>query len=267
VVPDGSTPASSADSENTAAGEAPGPIPYARFKEVNDARRTLEEAITPYRELEGIGYGADDLHRLASWEQEYAQDPAGWLMEQLAQQEQIDPSVKAAIEAAKGNGDATATAPAVGDATPTDQTPTDEPPSWAKPLVEDLQSRQLAAEREATVQLMDSLEEAWQKIDAQQDVTTPRTAMLTYLQVAGAQFSEPIDVLRAAREQFIADRSEMLGDVVKAKNGPTPPHAVPGSGGGDAPVTPPPRPRTLDEARRAAEEADARGALVPNYDT
>lgn len=264
---DDGTPAGAVNSETSST--PPGPVPYARFKEVNDSRRELAERITPYRELEEAGYGVADLQRLTAWEQEFIQDPSGWLINTLLQTDGVPESVKAAVQAAKGEVSAETT-PA--GSVPKGEESEEELPEWAKVLMSDREARiqaeqqaQAAREAEEASRTMDTLVEAWNKLDERDKVKTPPRTLIAYLGAAAQQGGDPITILRSARESYLSDRTEILGEVVsQAGDGSTAPRSVPGGGGGDAPLTTPRKPKTLDEARRLAEEADRRGNLIMN---
>lgn len=262
---DGGTPAGAENSETPST--PPGPVPYARFKEVNDSRRDLTERIAPYRELEDNGYGVADLQRLAAWEQEFIQDPSGWLINTLLQTDGVPESVKAAVQAAKDGASAEASPAGSGSE---GEGSGEELPEWAKVLMSDREARlqaeqqaTAAREAEAAAQTMDTLVEAWNKLDERDKVTTPPRTLITYLGAAAQQGGDPITILRSARESYLADRASILGEVVtQAGDGTLAPRSVPGGGGGEAPLGTPKKPKTLDEARRLAEEADRRGGLV-----
>lgn len=263
----GTPPAEPAGAENTVTpgGSDPGPVPYSRFKEVNEARRTLEESYRPYADLEQIGYGADDFQRLAAWETEFMQDPVATWMNQAASIEGLPQSVKDAIaaskaEAPKGNpSDADAGPPTPTE--PSDQTPGTEPPEWAKPLLQDHQQRTEAQQRSAEDAVLNAITNAWNTIDEGQGIITPPSMMLRYLQDAQGQTAEAI--LTDARERFLADREVLLkAEIKQPGNGSTVPRAVPGSGG-TTPATEPVRPTSLRDATKLALAAHERGQLVP----
>lgn len=246
----------------------PGPVPYARFREVNEAKKAAEEAIQPFQELTDLGYDADNLHRLVQWEQEAQQDPVGWAINFVKDNPNLDPRVKAAIEEAVK--EEPAETPPAGEP-PTDQTPKedDAPPTWAKPIVEDYEARAAAEAQRVQSEAFDAILSAWDKLDADDDISTPKTAKLAYMMsAANAGAVEPIEILRTAREDFLASREEILTGVVTPalRNGETAPRTVPGGGGGTTVLTPAPAPKTLDEARKMAEEAEARGGLVMTWD-
>lgn len=264
VIP-GSDPGTSAGTENTETGGAPGPVPYSRFKEVNDARRTLEERLAPISELEGLGYTPEDFHRLASWETEYMADPVGWAL-QNALEQAADPGVKAQIEAviAAKNG-TIAEVPSAPTAEPVsaEEAPV---PEWAKPIVERHLAEEKTREETARAEAYDGITTAWKQLDEKDGVTTPSDAALaTWVYAASAQYDQPVDILRAAREGWLAERTAILTEAVTPVREGNAPRSVPGSGEGAAVTPAPKRPRTLDEARRAAEEAETRGTLVPDW--
>lgn len=270
VIP-GSDPAPPAEAQTTDAGQDPGPIPYSRFKEVNEAKKALEERLAPITELEELGYSPDDFRRLAGWESEYAQDPVGWALQNALEQE-TRADVKAQIEAAIAakDGGSAETPPAPAPAAPADQasaeTP-DEPPAWAKPLVERHLDQERKEEAAARAQAYDSITNAWAELDKKDNIKGPSDgALATYIYTASSQHSEPVDILRAARENWLAERSAILAEAVApAREGDTIPRTVPGSGDGQPVARVPERPRTLDQARKLAEEAEARGTLVPDW--
>jgi len=270
VVP-GTPESASAATENTEAqGEPQGPIPYARFKEVNDARRSLEEAHQPFAELEAFGYGADDLQRLVSWEQEYTQDPVGVWLRQAEQIDALPDEVKAAIETASAA--ATSAQGPLADGSPPqggeDLSADGEPPEWAKPLIQEQADRKAKEQETAISSFYDGIVKAWQDLDVKQGLVkddgtsaTPAGAMHAFIASASVNASSAEELLRTAREGFLSSREELLKVAVKVpgRHGETVPRPVPGGGG--ATVTPPTRPRTLREATRMAQ-VDADSGLL-----
>jgi len=255
----GSSPGTPAEAQPTdTPGGAPGPVPYSRFKEVNDQKNQLAERVGALDEMAQLGYTADDFRRLATWEQEYLQNPTDvWVEHALTQIQDLPPDVKAALEtyqAAKAAGNA--------ESQPAPGADPNQPPPWAQEILEKERRREAAEAQQATSGALDSLIAAWKQLDEQQGIQTPEKAMLTYI----AGFSDAGDlpsILRGAREEFLSHREDMLkGAVQPMRSGTTPPSAVPGSGAGSALAAAPVRPRTLAEATRLAEEADQRGDLV-----
>jgi len=252
-------------------GTPPGPIPYSRFKEVNDARRELEERVQPYVQLEDIGYPAEELQRLVAWEQEYSQDPVGTWLRTADQIDGLPPEVKAAITAATANG--TQGTPADGGPPPAtldDLGAGDEPPEWAQPLIQEREARIAAEQQQAISGFYDAIVEAWKKLDVEQGLvddqgqsTTPDAAMHAFMASASVSAGSAEELLRGAREGYLASREAILTREVKlpGRDG-TVPRPVPGGGGGSATgATPPPRPRTLREATRMAQAEAEAGTL------
>lgn len=247
--------------------QAPGPVPYSRFKEVNDTKNALQEKYQPYTELEEFGYGADDLQRLVAWEQEYTQDPVGAWLRQADQIEGLPSEVKAAIAASQAGGtqgtSATDTSPP--QSADGQESAGDEPPEWAKPLLQDHAERVTAKEQEAISGFYDAIVKAWDDMDSAQGIRTPDAAKHAFIASASVNASSAEDLLRAARESYIASREEILGQAVRlpGQHGETVPRSVPGGGPSAGGANPPPRPRSLREATKMAQADAERGLLVP----
>lgn len=262
-------PAASAATETTGVQEpAPGPIPYTRFKEVNDARRDLEERFQPFAILEDVGYGADELQRLVAWEQEYTQDPVGTWLRQAGEIDDLPPEVKAAVDNARstqGNSPADGGPPPAADQSVLAD---GEPPEWAQPLLQEREQRMHQQEQDAVTQFYDAIVETWKNMDVQQGLVddqgqslTPDAAMHAFIASASVNAGSAEELLRNAREGYLASRETILqtGIKVPGRDGQTVPRSVPGGGGGSTSgATPPPRPRTLREATRMAQ-ADLEG--------
>jgi len=255
--------------------EAPGPVPYTRFQEVNNRAKELNEAIQPYRAIEDLGYGADDFHRLASWEQEFIQDPVTVWLDQAGKIDGLPDEVMAAITAAKGNlGSADTSPPQLTNVTP--PAPDDDLRTKVDELYNARQAAeaeaQAAREAEAVSGFYDGIVKVWQDMDVKQgfvnekgESATPERSMHAFIQAASVNAESAEQLLREAREGFLADREQMLGAVVKSsRDGVSVPRPVPGSGQGVAGASPPPtRATSLREAtRRATADAEA-GLLVP----
>ena len=240
-----------------------GPVPYSRFKEVNDRRRALEDSIQPYVSLESTGYGADDLHRLVAWEQEYLQDPVETWLRQAEAIDGLPDQVKQAVSlvregAAKGNVPADGTPP--GEGTPA-APPSDEPPDWGKVLISDFERRQQAEEQAAHRGLVDAMTNAWDETDKQLGITTPKDAQLIYIQASASQEGTPQEIFIRAHQAYMNTREGILQAEVRPPATGTVPRSVPGSGGAP-PNAEPVRPRTLREATKAAAAAEAAGRLI-----
>lgn len=243
-----------------------GPIPYSRFKEVNDRRRILEEQIQPYVDLEAAGYGVEDLHRLAAWEREFQQDPTSVWLRQAVDLD-LPEAVKAAItahigaEPPKGNPAADAGPPSPKDQTPGQETGSsaeDAPPDWAKPLLEDLHARRDTQAKEALQGTLDAIISTWEQLDKDQDVAPASQAlMLRYIQTS--EGDDPATILQSAREAWLADREAMLKSEIKLPGREAIPRPVPGSGAGSS--APPIKPSSLREATKLADAALKAGQL------
>src|SRR5215471_3701054 len=87
---DPGNPGSSSTDVNPDGQGTPDTVPYNRFKEVNDA-------LKPFKEIEGLGYDVDSLRRLIEWESRFSMDPTGnWL--NVAKDLNLPPEVKEAVQ-------------------------------------------------------------------------------------------------------------------------------------------------------------------------
>ena len=234
--------------------DPPGPIPYARFSEVNNQRRALEEEVQPFRDLVESGYDADNLQRLAMWEQEYVQDPVGTWLRTAEQIDGLPDEVKAAIAAA-GESAPSAQGPPSAERVPPAQPSTDDPNEELRQQVAELTAERNARtekeQAEAVSEFYDGLVGAWKQLDETQGIVTPEGSIHAWLATSSVNATSAEEILRNGREAYLADRDELLKSaIVPPGTGTTVPRSVPGSGGGSAP---PVQPRTLQEAKRAAE--------------
>lgn len=256
VTPDPSgTPAAEPNNTDEPARDL-GPIPYSRFKEVNDRRRELESLVQPYVDLESVGYGVEDLHRLTAWEREYQQDPVAVWLRQAAEIENLPEPVKAAIAAISEGDDGPKETPADGTPpVPQDLTPKsgdDGPPEWAKPLLEEYQTRQQSERQQAIDGTLDAITHTWGELDKTAGINAPsQRQMLRYIQTSTGETAA--EILKSAREAWLADREELLAAEVKQPGGDgrTVPQSVPGSGAGGT-GAPPVVAKTLREATKNA---------------
>lgn len=247
-------PEPSAGTQNTETpqdGTPPDSIPYSRFKEVNDALR-------PYKELEGIGYDADSLHRLAGFEAAYIQDPYSVLNELVDGLADLPDDTKALVR--EHLTPATANPPAGQNPPPANEG--EEPPAWAKPLLEDYTQRQTAGEKKAQSDQLDEVIRLWDEADTKDGVETPMNTKLAYIAINGPHFHSEAEIAMAARADAMGYRDHVLGgtrstlrDTLAAGS----PHPAPGGGG----VTPAPsvRPTTIADATAAARAAIEAGTL------
>lgn len=246
------TPAEAQNTGTPQDGSTPETIPYSRFKEVNDAYR-------PYKELEGIGYDADSLHRLAGFEAAYIQDPYSVLGELVDGLADLPDDTKALLKehlTPQGNAD-----PPAGQ-NRDEQTPADEPPEWAKPLLQDYTERQSASEAKAQSDQLDEVIRLWDEADAKDEVETPMNTKLAYIAINGPHFQSVEEIASAARADAMGYRQHVLGGTrttLRDSLASGSPHPVPGGGG----VTPAPSvtPKTIAEATAAARAAIEAGTL------
>lgn len=257
-------------------GSPPQTIPYTRFKEVNDARREIESRLEPYTELEAMGYGPEDLRRLADWETQYALDPTGtWLQHATTlddlPQEVKDAVAKHASSGSQGTGES-GPAASSGDGEPgggAPQAESGEPPEWAKPLIADFTSRKEAEVRQANSDALDGLLSQWDDLDKADGLVdsdgkslTPMESKLAHIGAAARVATSHDELLQLARGDFLRSRESILGTQAGfVRNGDTPPKTVPGGGTGSVPPNAPEPPKTLDQARKLAEAAMSTGSL------
>lgn len=254
----------------------PEAIPYARFKEVNDAYR-------PYKDLEDFGHSADSLRQLAEWEVEFQSNPVQSWLNVAAALEDLPDDVRAAVMAhittdEEGETPNEGRQPAAdNEVTPVGsngQTPeaspnNEEPPEWAKPLIEDYRTRRNAEERETQEQGINTLLQAWAKADEADGITDPdpddpiitdddKLAYLNFVAL-GKTANTPEELLQQARGRALRFREKVLQSQVKQRE-PGAPRPVP-RGPALAPSGPRESPRTLEEATRRAKAAIEAGTL------
>jgi hypothetical protein len=256
-TPAGSQPGSSAETQNTGqpGGGTTETVPYSRFKEVNDR-------LGPYRELEGYGYDADSLRRLVGFEASFVRDPQGTMAALADSVEGLSDEAKAEIKRHLGVQDSPNDG---GTPQPTGQpaaTGQDEPPPWAKPLVEDYQSRQMQGEMQQREAVLDSIIEHWEVADKAAGVETPMETKLAYISANARNGVTPEQVAQAARQDFMSLRESILSSAVQnIGQGSGAPRPVPGGGvatGGGVPL------KNLKDASAAVLQA-AREGKLPGY--
>lgn len=265
-------PATPAAAQNTdTGGSPPAAIPYSRFKEVNDARRELEEAHRPYADLRQQGYEPDDLHRLVQWELEFTQNPAeAWLATAASIMDQLPDTVQQAIQEARGAAPPTG-APTTGTPAPAAQTDGD-PPDWFKPYAEDIKARE-QREREAEVArtqadaqaaasgLLDRMIEGWTELDKRDNISSLDTTKLTHIIAASQGEDDPVRCLTTARENWLAERENVLSGAIRPSGSGSPRPVPNGGSGGATPQHDVPRARTVGEASKRAMAAIQAGGV------
>lgn len=249
-------PVPSAGTQNTdtvPSGDEPGPVPYTRFKEVNDRYNQLRG----YEELAQYGYDPDSLGRLAAFEAGYIQDPTGTIGA-LVDELDLPEEAKASIKEALG----TPSTPAGGVTGTEDEGTSSLSPEdrelldWAK------SARERETERAREAQL-DSVVNAWKAMDKTDKLESPDDVrILTEISAAAARggFRTYEELAAAARQGYMQERERILGTAVQRNGRGTPPPALPEGG---ALPAPPQRPRTLAEANKIVRAALERGEELP----
>ncbi len=258
----GTDPDESAGTENTEGQGPPETIPYSRFKEVNDRLRG-------YRDLEELGYDADSLHRLVAWETEFLEDPAQFWMTLASSIDNMPDAVKEAIVAAQNGTTPSPAAPNTPEP-PTAGSSSDEMPEWARELAAKVDglvekdTKTEAQKAEARRQsLIDKVLNEWQAIDEREEIPSLGVAAKLAIinQVAQDTNIRTIEQLvEAARAHQLEYHTAVLQATRSKKPGGAP-RPVPGTGAGSAPSTPPPKIRTLEDAKAAAEALVRQGIL------
>lgn len=252
----------SAGTQNTdTSGEGPGPIPYARFKEVNDQLAALRG----YSELAQYGYDPDSLGRLAAFEAQYIRDPKGTIGQLVDGLEDLPPESRSAIMQYLGADD---TSVASGPGASSEGEPETsyglsredkELLQWARE-----QRTQQAADKELADSnaRLDVVVNAWKAMDSREGVKTPPDhRVLTFISAAAARggFQTLEQLAGMARGDWLGERERVLQEAYQGSRGNgTPPSALPGS---SAVSAPPQRARSLSEASKLALAAMERGEL------
>jgi hypothetical protein len=243
----------------------PSSVPYSRFKEVNDARRSMEEAMAPIAELEQLGYPVAELQRLAQWETEFAQDPVEAWVATARSIENLPDGIKAAIEAhSSGAGAATPPAqepPAGVEPEPPTAEKVPEELQWLidrekareKAEAEAAQRAEAEARRQTGAAALDSIVKAWKEQDEKDQVKTPEATMMAHIMAAATQTDSVEETFKIARSEWLASREETLQSTVHRPALGL--RTVPGSGSGQTPAQPPRPARTLKEASKIAAAA------------
>jgi DNA-binding protein H-NS len=251
--PEPQSPPAEALSTDTTDGRTPETIPYARFKEVNDRYQGLKD----FEELQGYGYDADSLRRLAAFESSYLQDPTGTtaaMVDNLDLPQEAKDAIKehlgaqnpGSAEGEPSTVDTPAAAPL--------------PPEVQERLqyVDQLRAREEEQAREAQLQAVVA---AWDELDKKDEIKTPEKMKLMAIAAtaqSGGNWRTYEDLAKDARSSLLEYRSDVLGSAVRTGRGGSPPASLPGSApGGSGPV----KFASIREATKAAEAAIARGEL------
>jgi len=245
---------------------APDTIPYARFKEVNDAYSSLKG----FEPLIEYGYDSDSLGRLAAFEQQYIRDPIGTIASMVEDLDLPQELKDQFSSLATASGGSTEPGPGGGNSSTEDAKPPELPDDVKRRLeyVDRLQAREAEAESLARLEAATS---HWDDLDKQDGISLPADAKkedmeayraLQYRQIAavagsGQQFSTIEELVQAARQPVVGYRTSVLGGAVRTGRAGAP-LAVPGSAPAPAgPVTF----KNIRDATKAAEEAISRGEL------
>jgi hypothetical protein len=253
VTPPAPVPSAGTQNTDTVQPGDPGPVPYTRFKEVNDRYNQLRG----YEELAQYGYDPDSLGRLAAFEAGYISDPTGTIGA-LVDELDLPEEAKASIKEALG----TPSTPAGGvngteDEGTSSLSPEDrELLDWAK------SARERETERAREAQL-DSVVNAWKAMDKTDRLESPDDVrILTEISAAAARggFRTHEELAAAARDGYMRERERILGTAVQRNGRGTPPPALPEGG---ALPAPPQRFRTLADANKVVKAALERGEELP----
>jgi hypothetical protein len=243
------TPDESAGTVNTDTGGPPENIPYARFKEVNDQYREVK-GFVPIAEA---GYDPDSVGRLIAFEEAYREDPTGTIATVVESMDLPD-ATKQTLTTLLRNGE-----PAQSFEPAADDEP-EEPPEWAKPIIEDHQSRMAADESAYYDGLLQKGIDHWKSLDKKDEITTPDRIILRQIRasVDDGSFQTVEELAEHARSELMGYREETLGSAITTRR--TGPSSIPGSG---VPRGEPVKFENIKEATKAAEAAIRRGELPP----
>jgi hypothetical protein len=249
------------NTETTPTGE-PGPIPYARFKEVNDRLA----AVRGYEELNQLGYDPDSLGRLAQFEAQYIRDPKTTIASLVDGLEDLPPEHRAAINqylgidesgSDPGRGASSEDGSDLSGLSPEDK----ETLQWAR---ERRATEKQQADDKVTQDRLDVVVNAWKAQDSEEEIKTPPDhRVLAFISAAAARggFGNLNELADMARSDWLDERERVLQDAYQGsrRDGTLPP-ALPGSA---ANAAPPQKARTLSEASKLARAAMERGELPP----
>lgn len=262
-----------AEALNTDRGDGePGPVPYARFREVNDQLRELKD-LEDYRQFKEYGYDPDSLGRLAAFEAQYLRSPKETIALLIGDQD-LPEEAKSAIIQHLGVQDPSVTPPAgAGDEQSGDG---QAPPlskedrellNWAKERREqearEMQNAQSNAQLAAVVN-------AWTEMDKKDGLhgenAVPDRIKYRYIASAfssGAQFRTFDQAAEAARREFLEEQDIMLRTAVRGgRNGGSLPPSLPGGAAPPAPARVEGL-KTFADANKLVHAALTEGRLPP----
>lgn len=249
----GIDPNTPAGAQNTAPGQAePGPIPYDRFKEVNDRLR-------PYAELERAGYTADSLRGLVEWEHTFQLDPVTNWMQVAKNIEGLPEGIQMAIA---DHFDEPYDPDSDDDDGGDDDTPAYDPKQ--DPEVRDaIEYAKSAREREAREErlgLLNSITSEWDKANEAQGLEKlPEELMLSFIAgAAGTGGNDAAEIMNTARNDWLKVREMALRHQVKPGSTGLPP-SVPS--GAATPTAERPRAKTFAEMNALISAAEQQGTL------
>lgn len=248
------------NAETQQGGQEPGPVPYSRFREVNEAYQNLRG----YETLMQYGYDPDSLGRLAQFEAAWVQDPSSTVAQMVDNLDLPDESKNQIRELLEAEADEAS----AGAGTPT--TPAadggEEPPAWAKPLIEDYQGRTAASQAQAEdaqrQQALDEVLGIWNEMDTAAGIKTTEGVKLALIasHASSGRYQDARSLAEGARAEYISDREAAMGSAIVPSSGGIGPRSVPRSA---AAASPPQKFRDLREATKAAMGAIERGELPP----
>ena len=250
-------PAGASNTDTSQAGQEPGPIPYARFKEVNDRYSQLKD----FESLVEYGYTPDHLSRLASFEAGWLRDPVG-TVKALVDDLDLPSEAKSRIVESLGvqAPDASGDGGDDGD----DGQNSSGLSAEDRELLEWARQRRARDEQETRNQQLDTVVNIWKAKDSEDKLKSPKDrAILTYISTAASLGNHRTyaDLADAARKLWLEDRDEILGGAVqRSRDNGNPPPALPDSAVLPAPAQ---RPRTLAEANKLVKAALERGEELP----
>ena len=263
ATPPAATPSAGTQNAETSAVGEPGPIPYARFKEVNDRYSSLRG----YEELQELGYDPDSLGRLAAFEAQYIRDPKTTVATLVDGLEDLPPESKAAIAQYLGvqlddgvpSGPG---APSEDDGQQSSLSPEDqEVLKWAR---ERRASEQQEAESQANNERLDVVVNAWKAKDGEDQIPSPPDhRLLAFVSAAAARggYKTLNELAESARADWLDERDRVLKEAYQgSRRDGMPPPALPG---GTASAAPPQRAHSLKDASKLAKAAMERGELPP----